>query len=101
MHEFMPLEPFLGFLQQKLIFWVFSHHFGALKRPLGFAPHTLHLKLVFLVVHSISYPHLTYYENQYRVHLMHKFIPPKLFLVLSQRTCPIHYFRSKSHVLGG
>ena len=68
MHEFMPLEPFLGFLQQKLIFWVFSHHFGALKRPLGFAPHTLHLKLVFLVVHSISYPHLTHCENQYRVH---------------------------------
>ena len=55
MHEFMPLEPFLGFLQQKLIFWVFSHHFGALKRPLGFAPHTLHLKLEFYASKTISY----------------------------------------------
>ena len=45
--------------------------------------------------------HLTYCENQYRVHLMHMFMPPKLFLVLSQRTCPIHFFRSKTHVFGG
>jgi len=35
------------------------------------------------------------------VHLMHEFMPPKPFLVLSQRTCRIHYFRSKTHVLGG
>ena len=35
------------------------------------------------------------------VHLMHEFMPPKTFLVLSQWTCPIHYFRSKTHVLGG
>ena len=63
MHEFMPLEPFLGFLQQKLIFWVFSHHFGALKHPLGFAPHTLRLKLVFRAI-SLTYP--TRCENQYR-----------------------------------
>ena len=32
------------------------------------------------------------------VHLMHEFMPPKPFLILSQ---PIHYFRSKTHVLGG
>jgi hypothetical protein len=32
---------------------------------------------------------------------MHKFLPPKPFLRFSQRTCPIHYFRSKTHVLGG
>ena len=32
---------------------------------------------------------------------MHKFMTPKLFLVLSQWTCPIHYFRSKTHVFGG
>ena len=28
-------------LDPKLIFWVFSHHFGAPQRPFGFAPHTL------------------------------------------------------------
>ena len=58
MHEFMPLEPFLGFLQQKLIFWVFSHHFGAPQCPFGFAPHTLCLRLVFQVVscHFIAAP---------------------------------------------
>jgi hypothetical protein len=35
------------------------------------------------------------------VHTMHEFLPPKRFLRFSQRTCPIHYFRSKTHVLGG
>jgi hypothetical protein len=35
------------------------------------------------------------------VHSMHKFLPPKPFLRFSQRTCPIHYFRSKTHVWGG
>ena len=32
---------------------------------------------------------------------MHEFMPLKPFLVLSQWTCQIHYFRSKTHVLGG
>jgi hypothetical protein len=32
---------------------------------------------------------------------MHEFLPPKPFLCFSQRTRPIHYFRSKTHVLGG
>ena len=32
------------------------------------------------------------------VHLMHEFMPPKPFLILSQ---PTHYFMSKTHVLGG
>ena len=35
------------------------------------------------------------------VHLMHEFMPPELFLVFQQRTCPIHYFRSKTHVFEG
>jgi hypothetical protein len=35
------------------------------------------------------------------VHTMHEFLPLKPFLRFSQRTCPIHYFRSKTHVLGG
>jgi hypothetical protein len=32
---------------------------------------------------------------------MHEFLPPKPFLRFLQRTCPIHYFRSKTHVWGG
>jgi hypothetical protein len=35
------------------------------------------------------------------VHTKHEFLPPERFLRFSQRTCPIHYFRSKTHVLGG
>jgi hypothetical protein len=31
----------------------------------------------------------------------HEFLPPEPFLRFSQRTCPIHYFRSKTHVWGG
>jgi hypothetical protein len=29
------------------------------------------------------------------------FFPPEPFLCFSQRTCPIHYFRTKTHVWGG
>ena len=45
-------------LGPKLTFWVFAHHFGALKCPFGFAAHTLRLKLVFQVVsrHFIAAP---------------------------------------------
>jgi hypothetical protein len=35
------------------------------------------------------------------VHTKHEFLPPGPFLRFSQRTCPIHYFRSKTHVWGG
>jgi hypothetical protein len=35
------------------------------------------------------------------VHTKHKFLPPEPILRFSQRTCPIHYFRSKPHVWGG
>jgi hypothetical protein len=34
------------------------------------------------------------------VHTKHEFLPPEPFLRFSQRTCPIHYFRSKTHVWG-
>ena len=74
---------------------VISHRFDALKSPFGFAPHTLRLKLLFRVASRHSLLHLTHCENQYRVHQMHEFMPPKPFLVLSQRTCPIHYFSLK------
>jgi hypothetical protein len=45
--------------------------------------------------------HVTHSENVCRVHTKHKFLPPEQFLRFSQRTCPIHYFRSKTHVWGG
>jgi hypothetical protein len=35
------------------------------------------------------------------VHTKHEFLPPDKYLCFSQRTCPIHYFRSKTHVSGG
>jgi hypothetical protein len=35
------------------------------------------------------------------VHRKHEFLPPEPFLRFSQRTCPIHYLRSKTHVWGG
>jgi hypothetical protein len=35
------------------------------------------------------------------VHTKHEFFPPEPFLRFLQRTCPIHYSRSKTHVWGG
>jgi hypothetical protein len=35
------------------------------------------------------------------VHSKQEFLPPEPFLRFLQRTCPIHYFRSKTHVWGG
>jgi hypothetical protein len=35
------------------------------------------------------------------VHTKQEYLPPDQFLRFSQRTCPIHYFRSKTHVWGG
>jgi hypothetical protein len=47
-------------------------------------------------------PHVTHSENGCRgVHTKHEFLPPEPFLRFSQRTCPIHYFRYKTHVWGG
>jgi hypothetical protein len=45
-------------------------------------------------------PHVTHSENGYRVHTKHEFLPPEPFLRFSQRTWPIHNFRSKTHVWG-
>jgi hypothetical protein len=51
--------------------------------------------------HAISLPHVTHSENGCRVHTKHEFLPPEPFRRFTQRTCPIHYFRSKTHVWGG
>src|SRR6185503_19593846 len=40
-------------------------------------------------------------RSGFGVHKMHHFVLPKLSLVFSQRTCPIHFFRPKTKFLGG
>jgi hypothetical protein len=50
---------------------------------------------------AISLPHITNSENGCRGAYKHEFLPPEPILRFSQRTCPIHYFRSKTHVWGG
>jgi hypothetical protein len=50
---------------------------------------------------AISLSHVTHSENGCRVHTKNEFLPQEPFLRFSQRTCPIHYFRSKTHVWGG
>ena len=40
-------------------------------------------------------------RSGFGVHKMHHFVLPKLRLVFSQRTCPIHFFRPKTKFLGG
>jgi hypothetical protein len=51
---------------------------------------------------AISLPHVTHSENGSRgVHTKHEISPTEPFLHFLQRTCRIHYFRSKTHVWGG
>jgi hypothetical protein len=49
----------------------------------------------------ILLPHVTHPENRYRDAYKARVWPSELFLRFSQRTCPIHYFRSKAHVWCG
>jgi hypothetical protein len=62
---------------------------------------TLGPKLMFVWFHAILLPHVTHSENGCRGAYKHEFSPPEPFLHFSQRTCPIHYFRSKTNVWGG
>jgi hypothetical protein len=62
---------------------------------------TLGPKLMFGWFRAISLPHVTHSENGFRVHTKHDLLSLEPFLHFSQRTCPIHYFRSKTHVWGG
>jgi hypothetical protein len=50
---------------------------------------------------AISLSHVTHSENGCRGAYKHEFLPPEPFFRFSQRTFPIHYFRSKTHVWGG
>jgi hypothetical protein len=83
-HEFLPPEPFLLFSQRTCPI----HYFRSKTHVWGW-------------FRTISFSHVTHSENRCRVHTKHEFLPPEQFLCLSQRTCPIHYFRSKTHVWGG
>ena len=40
-------------------------------------------------------------RSGFGVHKMQHFVLPKLRLVFSQRSCPIHFFRPKTKFLGG
>jgi hypothetical protein len=83
-HEFLPQEPFLHFSQRTCPI----HYFGSKTHVWGgfaqFRCRTSHIPKTGVGVHS-----------------KHEFLPPEPFLRFSQRTCPIHYFRSKTHVWGG
>jgi hypothetical protein len=62
---------------------------------------TLGPKLMFGVVSHIFVVARHPFRKRVSVHTKHEFLPPKPFLRFLQRTCPIHYFRSKTHVWGG
>ena len=80
-HEFMPLEPFLVFLQQTCPI----HYFRSKTQVLGgFEPFCCRTQPAANI--SIG------------VHLKNEFVPRKPFLVWSQWTYSIHNFRSKTHV---
>jgi hypothetical protein len=83
-HEFLPPEPFVRFSQRTCPIHYFRskiHVWG------GFAQFRCRTSLI---------P-----KTGVAVHTKHEFWPPEPFLCFSQRKCPIHYFRSKTHVWGG
>jgi len=88
-------------LGPKLTVWVFLHHFGALQRPFGFAPHTLPLKLVFRVVsrHLVAAPDPLWKSvsgaSNARVYAS------ETISCLVTMNMPNPLFQSKTHVLGG
>jgi hypothetical protein len=83
-HEFLPPEPFIRFSQRTCPIHYFrykTHVWG------GFAQFRCRTSPI---------P-----KTGVEVHTKHQFLPAEPFLRFSQRTCPIHYFRSKTHVWGG
>ena len=59
------------------------------------------IKILFTKLTNSSKHSLMLAKTGIEVDLMHEFMPPELFLVFQQRMCPIHYFRSKTHVFEG
>ena len=81
MHEFMPLELFLGFLQQTC--------------PINYFRSKTYVLVCFTPFCCRTRPAE---KTSVGVHLKNKFVPRKPFLVSSQRTCSIYNFKSKTHV---
>jgi hypothetical protein len=82
-HEFLPLEPFFRFSQRTCPIHYFrskTHVCGGFAQLRRRTSHIL--------------------KTVVGAHTKHEFLPPEPFLRFSQ-TCPIHYFRSKTHVWGG
>src|SRR6185503_5473265 len=88
-------------LGPKLIFWVFSHHFGALQRPFGFAPHTLRLKLVFQVVSRHFVAALEPLRKSISSALNARVYASKTISCFVATNMPNPLFQSKTHILGG
>ena len=61
----------------------------------------LWIKILFIKLTNSSKHSLMLAKTCIEVHLMHEYLPLEPFLVFQQRTCPIHYFRSKTHVFEG
>ena len=61
----------------------------------------LWIKILFIKLTNSSKHSLKLAKIGIEVHLMHEFLPLEPFLVFQHRTCPIHYFRSKTHVFEG
>jgi hypothetical protein len=83
-HEFSPPEPFLRFAQRTC--------------PIHYFRSKTHVWGGFTQFRCRTSP---IPKTGVGVHTKHEFSPPEPFLRFSQRTCPIHYFRSKIHVWGG
>jgi hypothetical protein len=83
-HEISPSEPFLSFAQRTC--------------PIHYFRSKTHVWGGFAQFRCRTSPIL---KMGVGVHTKHEFSPPEPFLRFSQRTCPIHYFRSKTHVWGG
>jgi hypothetical protein len=83
-HEFLPPEPFLRFSQRTC--------------PIHYFRSKTHVWDCFAQFRCRASP---IPKTGIGVHTKHAFLPPEPFLRFSQRTCPIHYFRCKTHVWGG
>jgi hypothetical protein len=99
-HEFSPPEPFLRFSQRTGPIHYFrskTHVWGGflqLRCRTSRVPKTG-------VGAQFRYRTSPIPKTGVGVYTKHEFLPPEPFLCFSQRTCPIHYFRSKTHVWGG
>ena len=88
-------------LAPKLTFWVFAHHFGALKCLFGFAAHTLRLKLMFQVVSCHFVAALEPLRKSVSGAVNARVYASKTISSFVATNMPNPLFQSKTHVLGG